>query len=72
MNETTLIEDIQRKFELLPADAKQRVLSLLESHTENTCKGTPGRDLLRFSGTIPKDDLVLMEQAIEMECERVT
>lgn len=71
MNESAVIEDIQEKFGLLPSDSQERLLSLLGSHIDMTCKGTPGRDLLRFAGTIPKEDLILMEQSIERECERV-
>lgn len=34
-------------------------------------QGTPGKELLRFVGTIEPDDLILMQQAIEEDCERI-
>jgi hypothetical protein len=34
-------------------------------------RGTPGQQLLRFAGSIPLDDLQLMGEAIEQDCERV-
>lgn len=34
-------------------------------------KGTPGKEFLRFAGTIPPDDCRRMEEAIEAGCERV-
>jgi hypothetical protein len=34
-------------------------------------KGTPGKDLLQFFGTIDPDDCRRMEEAIEAGCERV-
>lgn len=34
-------------------------------------RGTPGKELLRFAGIIEADDLVLMQQAIEEDCERI-
>ncbi len=34
-------------------------------------RGVPGRELLRFAGTIEPDDLILMEKAIEEGCEQV-
>ena len=71
MNETTLIDDIQKKFGLLPTDAQEKVLVLLGSHIERAPKGSPGKDLLRFSGMIEKEDLDIMERAIEEECERI-
>ena len=36
-----------------------------------TLRGTPGRELLQFAGTIELDDLALMQQAIEEGCEQV-
>jgi len=34
-------------------------------------KGIPGKQLLRFAGTIDHDDIQAIEQAIEAECEKV-
>jgi hypothetical protein len=33
--------------------------------------GRPGKDLLNFAGRIDLDDLSLMNQAIEQDCEQV-
>jgi hypothetical protein len=33
--------------------------------------GAPGRNLLRFAGTIPHEDLMEMKRAIEEDCERI-
>lgn len=33
-------------------------------------KGTPGKDLLQFFGTIDPDDCLRMEEAIEAGCEQ--
>ena len=38
---------------------------------EAPLRGVPGKTLLRFAGTIPADDLDLMERVIEEECEQV-
>jgi len=34
-------------------------------------RGVPGTTLLKFAGTIPKEELRLMEQSIDDDCERV-
>ena len=34
-------------------------------------KITSGKSLIGFSGVIPKEDLVVMEKAIEEDCEKV-
>lgn len=39
--------------------------------SDDPTKGTPGRELLRFAGTIPPEDCRRMEEAIEAGCERV-
>ena len=33
--------------------------------------GVPGKKLLRFVGTISEEDLEIMSQAIEEECEKI-
>lgn len=43
----------------------------LEVNTINRQKGTPGKDLLQFGGRINAEDLALMSQAIETDCEKV-
>ncbi|MFQ4142520.1 hypothetical protein [Chlorogloeopsis sp. ULAP02] len=34
-------------------------------------RGVPGRQLLRFAGAIPQDDIQLIREAIEHNCEQV-
>ena len=55
----------------LGADQQQKVLDFVRALAINRPIGTPGRDLLRFAGTIESADLKAMEQAIEDGCERV-
>jgi len=37
----------------------------------NVPKGKPGQALTRFAGWIPSNDLILMQEAIENDCERI-
>jgi hypothetical protein len=39
--------------------------------TDAPKKGTPGKELLRFAGTISPEDCRRMAEAIEVGCERV-
>ena len=34
-------------------------------------QGTPGHKLLKFAGSIPPDDLTIMQDAIEQDCGQV-
>ena len=72
MNESALIKDIQRKFDLLPISVRKEVLDLLRAEmAPSPLAGPTGKELLRFGGAIEKGDLALMERAIKEECEKV-
>ncbi len=45
--------------------------SLTDADVAPPLRGTPGKELLRIVGTISHDDLELMKQAIEEECEGI-
>ena len=34
-------------------------------------RGTPGKQLLRFAGSIPSEELQLMNEAIAQDCEEI-
>ena len=50
---------------------QKRVLEFARSLVRNELKGVAGRKLLRFAGTIGKEDLQKMAKAIDEDCERV-
>ena len=60
---------IERLDEL--SEGEQRKLIEFAEHLPAITKGTPGRELLRFFGTIDSEDCRRMEAAIEAGCERV-
>jgi len=47
------------------------VLEFTRSLAASTPHGVRGAQLLHFGGAIPEDDLQLMRQAIEKDCEQV-
>jgi hypothetical protein len=58
----------------LPADEPARVVDFARTLAKSPKPkkvGTPGRDLLRFAGTIPHEDLEAMKKAIEEGCEQI-
>jgi hypothetical protein len=63
--------ELLNQLSLLDVEQQQRVLEFARSLTSGTPRGVPGKDLLRFGGTIDAEDLKLMEQAIEEDCERI-
>jgi hypothetical protein len=67
----TLVTQVVEKLSRLPAELQQKVLEFVETLTVSDQRGIPGRQLLRFAGTIPLEDLQLMRLAIEAGCEQV-
>jgi hypothetical protein len=70
MNNTVISEVIQQ-MEALPVHLQQQVLAFIQELATLVRRGIPGRQMLRFAGTIPPDDLQLMYQAIKEDCERI-
>ena len=66
-----VITQIVQQTEILPADLQQQVLDYAKKLAAFVRQGAPGEKLLRFAGAIPADDLQLMRQAIEANCEQV-
>jgi hypothetical protein len=63
--------ELLKQLETLPYEFQRRVLDFAQALALSVPKGVPGRQLLRFSGAIPEDDLQMMAQAIEAGCERI-
>lgn len=66
-----LISQIVQQTETLPANMQRQVLDYVNKLIASGQRGIPGEKLLRFAGVIPADDLQLIRQAIEDDCEQV-
>ena len=62
---------VLQQMETLPESLQRQVLEFIQALQLLTQRGVSGKQLLRFAGTIPSEDLELMRKAIEAECERV-
>lgn len=71
MDTTTIEEQIAAQVAKLPPEDQKRVLAFAEALAATQPKGVPGRDLLRFAGTISEEDAGLMLKAIDEGCEQV-
>ena len=63
--------DVDVLVRAMPYELQWRVPEFTRALVVSTPHGIPGRQLLRFAGAIPPDDLQLMRQAIEQGCEQV-
>ena len=66
---TPIIDRVIEQMEALPYELQWRVFEFTRALVASKPHGVPGRQLVRFAGAIPADDLQLMSQAIEQGCE---
>jgi len=66
-----LHSEIGEQLRLLPPKEQRRVLDFARALAQSKTEGVPGKDLLRFAGTIPSEDLARLSAAIEEGCEQV-
>jgi hypothetical protein len=67
----TIISQVMEQLRTMPDKLQQEVLIYTRKLKASTQVGMPGKILLQFSGTISLEDLEVMQQAIETDCEQV-
>lgn len=65
----TIIDEVVEQLQVMPQNLQWQVLEFIRKLVK--VNGTPGKNLLHFAGSIPPDDLQLMHEAIEQDCERI-
>lgn len=71
MMDTSLEKDILDELDRLDPSQQLQVLHFVRALILTRPVGVPGKDLLRFAGTIDAQDLAIMTQVIEEGCEKV-
>ena len=67
----SVIDQVVRQLKDLPQELQWRVLEFTRALTVSTPQGVAGTQLLQFAGTIPPDDIKVMQQAILQGCKQV-
>lgn len=67
----TIIDQVVEQLKVMPQHLQWQVLEFVRELVKAEVRGTSGQQLLRFAGSIPLDDLQLMQVAIKQDCERV-
>ena len=70
-NEKTIIYEIIEKLEQLSEQQQKQILEYVKAMLQGAPQGTPGRELLRFAGAIPMEEIEQIRQAIDQDCERI-
>ncbi|WP_346294167.1 hypothetical protein [Sphaerothrix gracilis] len=66
-----IVDEVVEQLKAMPQPLQRQVLEFVRLLVKAEVRGTPGPQLLRFAGSISSDDLQLMREAIEQDCERV-
>ena len=69
-NSTTIQEIVDRLDKLNPSQQKQ-ILNYVLSFLGEPIRGTPGKELLKFVGLFPPEDLEQIKRAIEEDCGKI-
>ena len=64
-------KELHEQLDRLPATQQRQVLDFARALAAKKLTGAPGQALSAFAGTIAKEDLVVMAEAIEESCEQV-
>lgn len=71
MEKTTTIQEIVQRLKSLSIEQQRQVLDFILEFSGEPPKKYPGKNLLQLVGTISKEDLEIMKQAIEEGCEQI-
>jgi hypothetical protein len=66
-----IINEVVKQLQTMPDNLQKEVLHFSQKLNTSTPVGISGSKLLQFVGTIPQEDLEIMRQAIESDCEQV-
>jgi len=67
----SIINEVIEQLRTMPQHLQYQVLEFARILAKSQVRGTPGQELVRFAGSIPLEDLLLMREAIEQDCEQV-
>jgi len=71
MINTTVEKQLKEQLGYLPDEQQHQVLAFARTLVKSKGHGVPGKNLLRFAGTIDSEDLIAIEKTIREECEKV-
>lgn len=67
----SIINEVVEQLKVMPPHLQWQVLKFVRALVKSEMRGTSGQQLLRFAGSITPDDLRLIREAIEQDCEQV-
>ena len=71
MEKSTTIQEIVERLDKLTLMQQKQILNSVLSFLGEPIRGTPGKELLKFAGLFPPEDLEQIKQAIEEDCGQI-
>ena len=71
MENPTIIQEIVTRLDKLTPMQQKHILNSVLSFLGEPIRGTPGKELLKFVGLFPPEDLEQIKQAIEEDCGQI-
>lgn len=71
MSNTEVEQQLYDQLERLSEERQRQVLAYVQALTSDSTKGVTGKSLLQFGGFISGEELALMTQSIQSDCEQV-
>ena len=68
---TPVLNEIVKKIKALPDNLQRQVLVFVEALQVSSKRGSSGKMLIQYAGTISPDHLSVMKQGIKSGCEQV-
>lgn len=68
MEKSTTIQEIVERLDKLTPRQQKQILNSILSFLGEPIRGISGKELLKFAGTISKEDAKIMKQTIEEGC----
>lgn len=66
-----IISEAAAQMAKLPYKLQERALNFIKELTLPVKSGVPGRNLLKYAGSIPSDDLNIMSDVIKNDCRKI-
>ena len=71
MEKSTTIQEIVERLDKLTHVQQKQILNSVLSFLGEPIRGTSGKEMLKFVGLFPPEDLEEIKRAIEEDCEQV-
>jgi predicted Zn-dependent peptidase len=71
MEDSTTIQEIVKRLDRLTPVQQKQILNTVLSFLGEPVRGSSGKEMVKFVGMFPPEDLEQIKQAIEEDCEQV-